>query len=58
MTGRQPGEEKKTSFFRKGIVGDWRNYFCQRAKKVFDFYAGAYLIKLGYEENHAWTNEE
>jgi hypothetical protein len=58
MTGRKPGEEKKTSFIRKGIVGDWRNYFCQRAKKVFDFYAGAYLIKLGYEEDHAWINEE
>jgi hypothetical protein len=58
MTGRKPGEENKTSFFRKGVVGDWRNYFCQRAKKVFDFYAGTYLIKLGYEESHTWTNEE
>ncbi len=58
MAGRQPGKEKKNSFLRKGIVGDWRNLFCQRAREIFDLYAGDCLIKLGYEEDHAWVQEE
>jgi hypothetical protein len=28
--GRQPGEEDRKSHYRKGIVGDWRNYFNER----------------------------
>jgi hypothetical protein len=44
----------KNSFLRKGIVGDWRNNFSDKARVVFDQYAGDALIKLGYEKNHAW----
>lgn len=56
QSGREPGEENKNSFMRKGIVGDWRNSFSPEACEVFDYYAGDVLILLGYESNHSWVN--
>lgn len=56
LSGRKVGEENMHSFMRKGIVGDWKNYFSEKAKVVFDGYAGEGLIKLGYEEGHLWAN--
>lgn len=55
QSGRKPGDEKKNSFMRKGVVGDWRNQFDLDARKAFDFYAGESLIKLGYESSHDWV---
>lgn len=54
QTKRQKGNEQKGNFLRKGISGDWKNYFSREACEVFDKYAGDELIKLGYEENHNW----
>jgi len=54
LSGRKSGEENKRSFLRKGISGDWKNYFTPTAKEVFKDYAGATLIKLGYESDNAW----
>lgn len=51
---RKPGEESKNNFLRKGIVGDWQNYFNQESSEIFDNYAGEQLIKLGYEKDHNW----
>jgi GT2 family glycosyltransferase len=48
---RKPGEEDQGSFFRKGISGDWKNYFTPRDKRIFDEEAGETLEKLGYELN-------
>jgi hypothetical protein len=56
QSGRQPGEEKKDSFIRKGIVGDYTNYFTYNAGEIFDYYAGSELIKLGYEQNRQWIS--
>lgn len=56
-TGRQPGVEDRNSFARKGIQGDWRNYFSREARQVFDHYAGDVLIALGYEPDHCWVDE-
>ena len=56
MSGRAPGEENKNSFLRKGIVGDWRNYFSIEARKRFHGYAGEPLIELGYEKDDSWVN--
>jgi len=53
---RKPGQEDKKSFLRKGVTGDWKNYFTQEAKEIFDHYAGETLIKLGYEEDSSWVN--
>jgi hypothetical protein len=55
QSGRKPGQESTSSFMRKGIVGDWKNYFTLEAKKKFDYYAGDALIGLGYEKDHSWV---
>jgi hypothetical protein len=47
-SGRSPGEENRLSFFRKGVVGDWRNHFSAEANAVFRERAGAWLDRLGY----------
>lgn len=58
MSGRKVGEEDKKSFLRKGLVGDWRNYFNQEAREVFDQYAGEALITLDYEKDHQWVYDQ
>ncbi|MGF1472187.1 MAG: sulfotransferase domain-containing protein [Rubrobacteraceae bacterium] len=52
--GRQRGEEDPTSFFRKGIAGDWKNTFTERDKQVFKEEAGDLLVKLDYEKDNNW----
>lgn len=54
QTGRKQGTEDRSSFFRKGIHGDWANHFTTEAAKVFDHYAGELLIELGYEQDRQW----
>lgn len=56
-TGRKAGEENTRSFMRKGIIGDWENYFDQDARERFHAYAGDALIKLGYENSDAWVQQ-
>ena len=52
--GRTPGEEDSSSFFRKGIAGDWKNVFTERDKLVFKEEAGGLLVMLGYEGDEHW----
>jgi hypothetical protein len=47
--GRERGEEDPTSFFRKGVAGDWKNVFTERDRRIFQEEAGNLLSKLGYE---------
>lgn len=54
ITNRIPGEEDYNSHFRKGIAGDWKNYFTERVKYVFKERYGNELIRLGYEKNLDW----
>lgn len=54
---RKRGSENKKSFLRKGISGDWKNYFSQEACEVFDRYAGDTLIKTGYEKDRSWVQQ-
>ena len=56
--GRNPGTEDKGSFLRKGIAGDWKNYFTREAREVFDHYAGEELVALGYEPDRRWANND
>jgi lipopolysaccharide transport system ATP-binding protein len=35
LTGRKPGQEDPSSHARKGIVGDWRNYFDDTLVRAF-----------------------
>lgn len=53
---RSRGDESKGNFLRKGVAGDWRNYFTPEAARVFDAYAGDLLIELGYERDHGWVD--
>jgi hypothetical protein len=55
VSGRPPGQENKHSFLRRGVVGDWRNYFTRESCQVFDKYAGRELITLKYEKDRDWA---
>ena len=54
---RKPGEEDVNSFIRKGIAGDWKNYFNKEASEIFLTYCGEELLLLGYSENDSWIND-
>jgi hypothetical protein len=54
QTKRKKGDEDSSSFLRKGVAGDWKNYFNEDAKKIFKTYAGKELIDLGYEDDFNW----
>ena len=46
--GRKRGAEDLSSFFRKGAVGDWKNWFNDEQKVLFHQRAGDLLDELGY----------
>lgn len=48
--GRQSGEEDRSSFFRKGVAGDWHNHFTPAMVQMFDAKAGAWLDRFGYRD--------
>jgi hypothetical protein len=52
---RRPGQEDAKSHFRKGIVGDWRNYLKPEHIQRFKELCGQQLIELGYEQNLDWS---
>lgn len=45
--GRSRGEEG-TSFYRKGVAGDWKNVFTEENQREFEAVAGELLERLGY----------
>ncbi len=52
----KPGfsEERPNEFFRKGAVGDWKNYFTNEVKNWFRDEAGAELERQGYIDGADW----
>ncbi|MGH3145553.1 MAG: sulfotransferase [Rubrobacter sp.] len=52
--GRERGQEDPSSFFRKGVAGDWENVFTEQDKRIFKEEAGDLLLKLGYEKDSDW----
>ena len=54
LTGRKRGEENIQAHARKGIAGDWRNYFTPRLKEIFKAHYGGLLVALGYEKDLSW----
>jgi hypothetical protein len=46
---RQPGDEDRNALIRKGIVGDWKNYFSAACTSAFQEIAGEALRLAGYE---------
>jgi len=57
QTKRDAGQEDPNSNKRKGIVGDWRNYFSIEAAEIFEHYSAALLIDLGYESDKEWVKK-
>jgi lipopolysaccharide transport system ATP-binding protein len=52
--GRLPGEEDPAAHFRRGVPGDWRNYFAAPLKAAFKERWGDLLIATGYERDKDW----
>ena len=52
--GRKRGQEDPTSFFRKGVAGDWKNVFTEKDRQIFKEEAGNLLVKLDYESDEDW----
>jgi len=48
MTKRRKGREDSGSFFRKGVVGDWRRVFTERDREIYEEVAGQTLLEHGY----------
>jgi lipopolysaccharide transport system ATP-binding protein len=52
--GRPRGQENTTAHERKGIAGDWENYFTDPVKRIFKERYGELLIGTGYETDMGW----
>jgi hypothetical protein len=46
--GREPGEERPDHHYRKGMAGDWKNYFTPQVSHAFTRRYGHLLEKWGY----------
>ena len=55
--GRRRGEEDVLAHERKGIAGDWRNYFTPRISREFRHMYGDLLIMTGFEDNDDWAQD-
>jgi len=47
--GRSPGQEDPNSFYRKGVIGDWRRHFDAKSKTIVHQTAAGLLHQLGYD---------
>ena len=52
--GRKRGQEDVASHERKGVAGDWQNYFTPRVAAAFRSRYGSLLIATGYETDERW----
>ncbi|MEM1165375.1 MAG: sulfotransferase domain-containing protein [Planctomycetota bacterium] len=52
--GRGQGQESGTSFFRKGVAGDWVNHFTPELKERYKAVIGRFLVDYGYEQDLSW----
>jgi Sulfotransferase domain len=50
LSGRPEGSEDSTSFYRKGVAGDWQSVFTKHDRQLFWQLAGDLLVELGYEK--------
>jgi lipopolysaccharide transport system ATP-binding protein len=52
--GRPRGQEDIRAHERKGIAGDWRNYFSAEVTRRFKSRFGGVLCATGYEQDSQW----
>ena len=52
--GRKQGEENARSHYRKGVPGDWINYFTPEHVVYFKTQYNDLLLKTGYEKSPDW----
>jgi hypothetical protein len=46
--GRKQGQEVDSSHLRKGVSGDWKNYFTEKIEQEFNEVTGQLVYDLGY----------
>jgi Sulfotransferase domain len=49
LSGRQRGEEDQKAYYRKGVQGDWKNYFNDKIYSYFRNVTGDLIERWGYE---------
>lgn len=49
--GRIQGQQDSKSFLRKGIAGDWKNYFTPELSQLYKRKLGSFLTEYGYEDD-------
>lgn len=49
MSNREKGDGDNSSFYRKGVVGDWKSYFSEADNEYIAEHAGDLMHELGYE---------
>jgi lipopolysaccharide transport system ATP-binding protein len=54
ITGRERGVEDPRDHFRKGVAGDWRNYFTPAVRSAFRERYADVLVRTGYESGTDW----
>jgi hypothetical protein len=52
--GRSQGENAAGEHVRKGVSGDWRNWFTRRDGELFEAIAGEDLRRWGYASSPDW----
>jgi hypothetical protein len=57
MAGREAGVADPFAKARKGMVGDWRNYFTRTDGELFVKWAGRGLVDMGYEADDGWVKQ-
>lgn len=54
ISGRKLGTEDVKNHYRKGIPGDWKNYFNEEHTSLFKELSGDLLINCNYEKDNNW----
>ncbi|MDQ1314256.1 MAG: hypothetical protein QG662_365 [Pseudomonadota bacterium] len=56
-SGRKPGATDKFSHYRRGVPGDWRNYFVRQNGEQWERLYPGFLREIGYEESDDWWRD-
>jgi hypothetical protein len=52
--GRERGQENRFSHYRRGVAGDWTNFFDRKLGEMFERACPNLLVELGYEQDRNW----